>query len=145
LEEATASPMATEYWLRRFERVGANVSEYRKAASDVKPADPDEALDEYANDDPWFKDPKRNKKVRGNATASDMMMISPANLMNLSMKGYQDPAKLQTDAKKIEKRLPPEVRMKCRDEAKQWAPKFLKAMQDTRERGGEPSFNFYQK
>jgi hypothetical protein len=145
LEEATASPMATEYWLRRFERVGANVSEYRKAASDVKPADPDEALDEYANDDPWFKDPKRNKKVRGNATASDMMMISPANLMNLSMKGYQDPAKLQTDANKIEKRLPPEVRMKCRDEAKQWAPKFLKAMQDTRERGGEPSFNFYQK
>lgn len=143
VDEATASPMAKEYWLRRFERVGANMTEYRKHAAEIKPPEGNEHLDDYAKDDPWFNDPKRNHKVRGNATVSDMMKISPPNLMNLVMQGQKDPNSLEETKKKIEKRIPPEMQMKCREEAKTMAPKFLKALQEKRERGNDPAFNFY--
>lgn len=148
--EVTQSSAA--YWIARFDAVGIDSSPLRRIAQPTRedrsaspPPDGQDADDDDGENLDWFKDPRKNRKVKllggGEGRFSDVSMLSPTSIMQLGMTA-RDPKKLAKKTKKLEAKLSPAMREEAMQKARSAAPKYMDRIRQARERGEEPNFTF---
>ncbi|PIZ25297.1 MAG: hypothetical protein COY47_06700, partial [Chloroflexi bacterium CG_4_10_14_0_8_um_filter_57_5] len=148
-EEAVAGPMSMSYWVTRFEKVGANMKEYKSFNEQAlvpgqMPKGPDgKVMDEDPRkNDPWFNDSEKNRKIPGtNAKFSDLMGMNQMGMMEMSHTA-RDPQKLQEKMKDLEEKVPVEMREQGMQKAREWGPQYLKRIKEGKKTGGDFNFNF---
>jgi hypothetical protein len=138
--EASVSPLSTNYWTKKFESVGANMEEYKKLKETCYSSDMDKAID--GMDDDGWTNTEKNQVAHGSTRMSDLCNVSTQGLLKLGIQ-FQSPTKREEIIKKTEQRVPPEVRERAWNRAKEAAPRYIKAIKEAQDKGVEPSFSYF--
>lgn len=158
--EIAQPPTNGAYWFARAERAGFDMSELRamkgREGEAVDPTRDDPRKDmegnkgidlndpiEVLENDPWFKDPSKNKKFpNSDMRYGDMQRTSPIAMMSLANK-VRDPKKLEETKDKYYNKLTEPMKEWCWQQAKEQAPRFEQRIKEAKMKGTEPTFHYF--
>jgi hypothetical protein len=153
-------PTSGAYWFARAEKAGFDMSELKAMkgregeAVDPYREDPRQRMEgnqgidlndpiEVLENDPWFKDPQKNKKFpNSDMRYGDMQRTSPIAMMSLANK-VRDPKKLEETKDKYYNKLTEPMKEWCWQQAKEQAPKFEQRIKEAKLKGQEPTFHYF--